>query len=333
MTNALKNLMAKVQKGNRPAFKLSPFLSLTYLKEKRLQFNEIFQNPESMAAAAWMNFELGFESTVLPFDLNVEAEILGAEVRYHEGFDGQPVYPTIAQKPVLANSGFSIPDDPAHQGRMPVVLQALRTVKEKASSRGAVGAFITGPFTMAGQVADIDDLFKLVLKKPDRARELFRQLAILINRLKDLYTSAGADFIVVEDGGATGISPKAFREILLPCLRDVFAVKKVPQVLSLAGNSEPFIKLVLECNPDGIGIDQKCDIEKAREIIPESVPLFAVCGAQDMMAVADPVTVMDTVQTCLSKGATTVAPPADIYPPAKIENIWAFIEAVQEFEG
>jgi len=322
--------MAKHQKGARPAFKLGPFLSLVYLKEKGLQFNDIFRNPEAMAAAAWMNFELGFESTVLPFDLNVEAEILGAEVRYHDGFDGQPVYPTIAEKPITTSTSFSIPDDPAREGRMPVVLQAIRRVKEKASNRGAVGGFITGPFTLAGQVTDIDELFKLVLKKPDEAGALLRQLTVLINRLKELYIRAGADFIVVEDGGATGISPKAFRELLLPCLKDVFADRKVPQVLSLAGKSEHFIKLVLECRPDGIGIDQECDIEKAREAIPESIPLFAVCGAHDMLAVASRETVMHTVRSCLNKGATTVAPPADVYPPAEIENIRAFIRALQE---
>ena len=35
-----------------------------------------------------MSFDLGFESTVVPFDLNVEAEILGARVSYHDGFEG-----------------------------------------------------------------------------------------------------------------------------------------------------------------------------------------------------------------------------------------------------
>ena len=68
-----------------------------------------------MTEAALMSFEFGFESTVLPFDLNVEAEILGAKVRYHEGFDGHPVYPTIADKPVTTDDDIKIPNCRAFQ--------------------------------------------------------------------------------------------------------------------------------------------------------------------------------------------------------------------------
>ncbi|MGA9537450.1 MAG: uroporphyrinogen decarboxylase family protein [Desulfobacterales bacterium] len=110
MENSLVDLMDKFRKGNKPAIHLGPFLPLTRIKERGLSFNEIMKAPQTMTEAALMSFEFGFESTVLPFDLNVEAEILGARVQYHEGFDGHPVYPTIVHKPITTDDDIDIPN-------------------------------------------------------------------------------------------------------------------------------------------------------------------------------------------------------------------------------
>jgi hypothetical protein len=42
----------------------------------------MLQKFDAMATTAILNFNLGFESMVLPCDLNVEAEILDKENRY-----------------------------------------------------------------------------------------------------------------------------------------------------------------------------------------------------------------------------------------------------------
>ena len=110
MENSFVDQMAKFQKGNRPAILPGPFLPLARIKERGLSFNEIMKYPQAMTEAALMSFEFGFESTVLPFDINLEAEILGATVQYHEGFDGHPVYPTIARKPFTIDDDIHIPN-------------------------------------------------------------------------------------------------------------------------------------------------------------------------------------------------------------------------------
>ena len=80
MENQLMQLMNKYRKGSRSVFNLWPFLSLEMLKQNGLDFNDVLQNPHAMAAAALFGLEVGFEATILPFDLNVEAEVLGAGV-------------------------------------------------------------------------------------------------------------------------------------------------------------------------------------------------------------------------------------------------------------
>ena len=163
MNNPLLKLTERYKKGNKPTFNFAPFLPITLMKEKRLEFNNILRRAADMTQAGLLNFDLGFESFALPFDLNVEAEVLGAEVRYYEGYDGIPVYPTIVNKWVVNAQDIVIPENIAEAGRVPVIVRCIKNVKENASHTGAVGMFIPGPFTLAGQIMDMDELKRFII--------------------------------------------------------------------------------------------------------------------------------------------------------------------------
>lgn len=327
----LNELIKKNQRGRRPTFHPGPFLPLALVRERGLDFNAVLQDTASMAEVALMNYELGFESTVLPFDMNVEAEILGAGVSFHEGYDGNPVYPTITSRPVACAADIIIPESLETEGRMPAILNAIRKIKTQAPDQGAVGAFLPGPFTLAGQVMEPEVLFVMVLKNPDQAGDILDRLAGFLKALKDVYVAAGVDFILIEEGGAANISQKVFRSLVLPRLQRLFSDKLVPHIIGLAGCSALFIPFILSCRPDGISVDRYYNLDAGRNEIPESIPLFVECGDHTLLAHATPEIITEMVGKCLAKGATTAGPPADIYPPAKTENIRAFIEAIRTY--
>ena len=331
MNVPLKELLKKNQRGNRPAFLPGPFLPLTLVRERGLGFNSVLRDTAAMAEVALMNYELGFESTVLPFDMNVEAEILGATVAYHEGFDGNPVYPTITSRPVACAADIIIPARLETEVRMPNILNAIRTIKTQASGQGAVGVFMPGPFTLAGQVMEPEVLFVMVLKKPQQAGDILDRLAGFLETLKAAYVAAGVDFILIEEGGAASISPKVFSSLLLPRLQGFFTDRSVPHIIGLSGGSSRFIPFMLYCRPDGISVDRDYDLDAARNEIPESLPFFAECGDHTLLAHGTPEIITGMVRNCLAKGSTTAVPPADIYPPAKTENIRTFIEAIRTY--
>ncbi len=333
MNNRLIQLMEKYRKGKRPAFHLGPFLPLTRIRERGLPFNTIMREHQAMTEAALMSFEFGFESTVLPFDLNVEAEILGAQVRYHDAVDGNPVYPTIGEKPFSVNDPIHIPDNLSEKGRMPAILKAIATVKEQAKDKGAVGIFLPGPFTLAGQLVDMDALFVMLLKQPDKTKRIFHELTMFIHKLIDVYVHAGVDFMNIVEGGGASISPDMFSRLLLPFLQDIFRDRKIPMVVYHSGSSEKILKDILACDPDGIFLDREDGIKKAVALLPEGMPIFSGCGGYDMLANATPGEVIKKVNGYLGMGLTSVGLPADIYPPAKNENIKAFVKAVKEYVG
>ena len=147
--------------------------------------------------------------------------------------------------------------------------------------------------------------------------------------MRDAYVRAGADYVAIEEGGATGISPKSFENLLLPELKKLFSEKKVPHILSLTGKSDKYIKYMVEAGPDGIGVDQECDLENVVQIVPLGLPLFSITGSYDLLATATAEEVRASARACLEKGITMAVPPADIYPPALIENIQAFVDELR----
>jgi len=332
MENSLVDLMEKFRKGNKPAIHLGPFLPLARIKERGLSFNEIMKDPQTMTEAALMSFEFGFESTVLPFDLNVEAEILGARVQYHEGFDGHPVYPTIVHKPFTTDDDIDIPKSLIEKGRMPALLKTIGSIKEQARDKGSVGVFIPGPFTLAGQVMDMEKLYRILLKQPDKTRKIFDRLTAFICKLIDVYVRAGVDFMTVVEEGGANISPNTFRKLLLPCMQEIFKSRQISRIVLLFGNSETVVEFMLACNPEGIILDKGCSIKKTRGCLPEGMPLFGECGTHGMLANATPAEITEKINRHLDMGFTTVSPPADIYPPAKNENIEAFVKALREYK-
>jgi [methyl-Co(III) methanol-specific corrinoid protein]:coenzyme M methyltransferase len=327
MENTLMALLEKYRRGRHSVFSLGPFLPIEILWQRGWRFNQVLQESEPMAQAALANLDLGFESTVLPFDLNVEAEALGACIRYHETMEGIPVYPTVGDKIVVDADDIAIPVDIGAAGRIPRILEAIARVRAGAAGRGAVGAFITGPFTLAGQVMDMDAMFVMTMKQPETFGRILGRLTQAIIGVRDAYVRAGAQFIVIEEGGATAISPRLFQNLVLPHLQSILTVKEVPHVLFLTGHADRFISLMLQCGADGIGLDQACDLDKVRGQIPPDLPLAAVVGDHSLLATAAPDQVRETVRRGLQKGLTLALPPADIYPPARMENIAAFVEA------
>ena len=328
--NLFHRLMESYRGGLRAVFAPHPFIPLVRMREKGLVFNDVLQNEKDMAAAAILAVDEGFESTTLPFDMNVEAEILGGEILYHEEVEGHPVYPTMGVRTIQTAEDIRIPDNVSEVGRIPVILQAIRKAKEDLKDRAGVGAFIPGPFTLAGQVLNPDKMFVMVLKKPDLFAAILERLTDLLSRVRDVYVSAGAEFVTVEEGGATTISPRSFEKLLSPQLAALFSDKKVPHALSLAGRSERFIDLLLACGPDALGVDQECDLAAVVEKTPERMPLFCICGAYDMMAKATPEIVREAVRRCITTDWVFPLPPADIYPPAKPENMVAFVETARQ---
>ncbi len=169
----------------------------------------------------------GLESAVLPLDLCVEAEMLGAGVDFRSNAP-RPEYP-IVNRPV-ANStpalhpqrGASvgdlrlvIPADLSQAGRLPVVLRALRELKDQVGQTVVIGAVMPGPFTLLTWIMPPGVVYTELMHPPANLGSILDELTEMLIEVATLYREAGADFITVHEmGGSPGvIGPKRFREV------------------------------------------------------------------------------------------------------------------------
>ena len=90
MTRLLE-LINRYRQGSYPVFAPGVFLPIESMRARGLRFDRVLKNAKDMAEAALLNLDIGFEATVVPFDMNVEAELIGCKVHYHEEVDGDRI--------------------------------------------------------------------------------------------------------------------------------------------------------------------------------------------------------------------------------------------------
>src|SRR4030067_55584 len=138
------------------------------LKKFGYKFAALHSNAKMMADAAASSYKLfGYECGVAPFDLCVEAEALGCQINVYAHSDNL-LYPTIKEKVIHNESEMeiAIPDNFINKGRIPLVCEAIGLMKRDIGNEVAIGSYVLGPFTLAGQIMELNDIVKLAFKKP-----------------------------------------------------------------------------------------------------------------------------------------------------------------------
>jgi len=209
------------------------------LKKYGYKFAALHSNAKMMSDAAASTYRLfNFECGVVPFDLCVEAEALGCEINVYAHLE-DILYPTIKKKLIHNEDEMDIiiPSDIANRGRVPLIKETIGLIKADIGNEVAIGTYVLGPFTLAGQIMELNDLLKLSFKKPDKVNKLLDTLADAIIIIAKEYEKAGADYITVREMGATSdvLSPRVFKNLILPYLKKIFTELKTNSVLHICG--------------------------------------------------------------------------------------------------
>ncbi|MGD1074542.1 MAG: uroporphyrinogen decarboxylase family protein [Thermodesulfovibrionales bacterium] len=294
-------------------------------------FSRVHRDPELMArAAAGMYREFGYECAVVPFDLGVEAEALGAKMNFYDEVEGL-LYPTVKEKSVKDVSDVHIPEDLEHAGRIPVVTGAIRALRRELGSDVAIGAYVLGPFTLAGQVEELDALFEESFLEPEKTDKLLRKLSDFIIRVFKIYRDAGADYFTLREMGGTSdvMSPKSFKTLIKPHLVRILAEMPHPSILHICGDTNTIITDMAECGADAVSVDQKnCMAETRQKLGTEAI----ILGNFDPIKVLHkgvPKDVGPAVLAALKGGASAVWPGCDLWPEVSKENMEALMAALK----
>jgi uroporphyrinogen decarboxylase len=204
-------------------------------------------------------------------DVNVETEALGSRLRFPK--DGYPSVEHFAIEHPAAVAELEIPD-PGKAGRLPILLEAARLLRQRLEDRVLVAGCVLGPMTLACQLLGAERALFSAVDEPEAFERLLDFAADVAVRFGQAQLEAGAHLCVVFDPSASPavVPPALFRELLAPRLRrlcDALKRKGSPVTwLHIAGPVEPILPLYPDCRVDIANIDYCVDAKRARAVVP-----------------------------------------------------------------
>jgi len=329
------SLFRKVEIDRIPIFSGMGNITVHGLERCGWRFPEIHVDERKMADVAASTFQLfGFECAVVPFDMGVEAEALGCEVNYYAEHT-DILYPTIFKKLAskVGELDIQVPPDLEKAGRIPVVTEAIHHLKKDVGDQVAVGAWVLGPFTLIGQLVELDNLWKMTIKEPELVSSVLDIADELLISLAGIYRKAGADYLTVREMGATEsvLSPKIFTSLIQPHLERIFAAIDSPKVLHICGKTNNIVEQMARCGADAISVDEKNRLAESRETVGGNTILLGNIDPYNVLVMGKPEEIIDTVRRAIASGVNGIWPGCDIWPTVPRQNMEAMVAATRNY--
>jgi [methyl-Co(III) methanol-specific corrinoid protein]:coenzyme M methyltransferase len=333
-----KERVLKTLNGERPdripCFSGMGNVTVHGLEEAGVRFAEAHRDAGKMTAASTSTYKLfGFECAVVPFDLGIEAEALGCEMNFYDDGSTRILYPTVKTKILKFGEELMIPEDLGEKGRIPMLKDVIRLLKDDVGGEVAVGSYVLGPYTLAGQVMDLNELLKNSVKKPNDVDKILRSLSDAITIIAKELKDAGADYITVREMGAPAdvISPRMFKSMVLGPLTETIEKIDGPVILHICGNTNPIVELMVETGANAISVDQKNDVKSARERLGEDAVILGNVDPYNVLVKGTPADVESAVKAVIDAGVNGVVPGCDIWPDVPKENMTALVKSTKKY--
>ena len=325
------DLLAGKKTTTQPAFSGLIHVTVEGLQSEGLAFHEVHTDAGKMARASASTFKLsGFPSAVAPLDMQVEAETLGGTIDFLRS--RELLFPQIA-KPLFAstkylNSGYFESSDFINQGRVPLVCEAIRLLKEDIGQEAVIGGMIPGPYTLLLFLMEPGGLFAEMKREPRMVADALFYLSTFLSQVGIAYREAGADFITIHDmGGSPGfIGPAKYEQFVYPAEKLLIAELPAPRVLSVCGNTNKSMELLAQTGADAISVDQLNDLVASRETLTGTL-LFGNVDPVVTMWQGNESQIKESVRLAKESNVDAVWPGCDVVPQTSVANLKAFLAA------
>lgn len=317
-------------------------VSAPVLAQEGLQFHETHHDAAKMARAAASTYRVsGFGSAVAPLDMYVEAEALGANVDFREDsewaahprvveflYNSVEEFATETRSHGENHKSLSLSDSVAQKGRIPLVCEAIRLLKEDVGDEIAIGAWIPGPWTLLSLLVETMNLYITMRRTPEIVQPALKTTTQVLARVGMAYHQAGADFLTVHEmGGSPGIlGPQRFETIVSPFLQALLSVLPKPTVLSVCGNTNGSMKLLAATGASALSVDQTNDLVTSRQELPDAL-IFGNLDPVGTISQGSPNEITEAVKKAVRSGVDAVWPGCDLYLQTSIENLRTLVNS------
>ena len=328
----IQRLFKKEPIDTMPIFSGMGMVTIQAIQQMGIRFATVHTTAENLAGSAKTSAEIfGFDAAIIPYDMGTVPEALGRGISLYE--DSEDIlYPTVPTKWATLDE-VDVPDDFLSKGRMPVVDQAFDILKSQSNGSLGLGAWVLGPFTMAGQVIELDILLKGVKKDKERVEAFLGKMTELVIRTAKHYESLGVDYITIREmgSGTDLLSPRMWRDLIGPNLTQVFDAIDLPTVNHICGSTDMIIEMMNACGANAVSVDQKNNVAESRKKLGDDALIFGNFDPYGTLVTMDASEVDAVIKKCIDDGVDAVWPGCDLWPDVKKENVEAYVSAVREY--
>ncbi|MFW6099090.1 MAG: uroporphyrinogen decarboxylase family protein, partial [Thermodesulfobacteriota bacterium] len=258
----------------------------------------------------------------------------GRGVSLYEDAEGI-LYPTVPSKWATLDE-VDMPEDLSvifEKARMPVVDEALKILISHDNGKLAVGGWVLGPFTMAGQLIELDVLLKGLKKDKDRVEGFLARMTDLVIAVAKHYEDLGVDYINIREmgSGTDLLSPRMWKTLIKPNLEKVFSALNAPKINHICGSTDLIIEMMNDCGADAVSVDQKNNVAESRQKLGNDALILGNFDPYGTLVQMAPSEVDGVIKKCIEDGVDAVWPGCDIWPDVKEENMKAYVQAVRKY--
>ena len=274
----------------------------------------------------------GMDAAILFSDILVLPEAMGIELNFDEKLGPRLGRDSDRTK---ALEGLFVPDP---EEKLGFVLESIRKLRNELKGRAALIGFSGAPFTLAtyliegGTSRHFQATKSFMYQEQEAFHRLMRTLASSVESYLKAQIRAGAEAVQLFDTWAVVLSPRDYREYVLPYMQQILEGLKREGVptLHFSLGSSTLLEAMEQTGADVLSLDWKIDIGKARALLG---PHRAVQGNMDPFALFQPPERLEaTVRDILQKGASQPGYVFNlghgIHPKTPLESVYRMVEIV-----
>lgn len=227
-----------------------------YLKDPQLLAKGIVETAKKYKA----------DGIPLAFDLSIEAEAMGVEIKYWK--DNVPSVQShpLADKTV-EEAGLKVPGP--NDGRYPVLFQAASIAKPQLDEMDcALLGLATGPLTLASHLVGVR-IFTDVVKNKEKAHSVLRFCQTVVERSVEMYCSMGCEIIAIVEPVASQVKKEIFKEFVHPyCQPVIEAIHRQGKtsIFFICGDATKVLEAVCQLGTHGFAIDEQLNLNFVRDL-------------------------------------------------------------------
>ena len=258
-----------MEKTNKPL--AIPLMGITGTRLSKHSLREHLTNSKIQSNTLQLMYNKFHPDGIFTFmDLTVEAEALGLKIIFPEHDT-----PSVSEHPV--KNGTALNNLKAGyngiNSRMNVFVDVVRELSSELDT--TIGAYVIGPFSLAGEMNGVNDLLVNTLMDPEFVLDMIEFSVQVISDYANSLFEAGADTVCVLEPTSVMLSDKLYEQFSLqPFKKIAHNVNHQPLILHICGDTTHLIDKMCLSGASALSLDSLVDFKSVAKRIPADINLI-----------------------------------------------------------